>query len=394
MQKGQNKRPDSLQHIPKGFQTFVSNCGIKDDSLDLGVVFSETEATAAALFTQNVFVGEPVKIGRNHIQDGRLQAIVVNSKNANVATGKDGYESAMQVCQKVAQEMEIETGLVLPSSTGVIGRPLPAGKIIEALHQLPQKLKPASFEEFAQAIMTTDTFPKFVSAQIGSAKLVGVAKGSGMIEPNMATMLSYFFTDAQLSPAFLKSALKEAANVSFNNLSVDSDTSTSDTLAILANGLAGPVDESEFLEALKNLSIELTKMLARDGEGATKLFIVDIAGARDARQARGVGKSIINSPLVKTMIYQGDPNWGRIVMAVGKTPGLGDVPADREELKIHWGENREIPANGPIDILENYLKENETLHLTVDLEMGDATGRFYGCDLTEEYVRINAYYTT
>lgn len=387
-------RPEDLKHIPKGYKTYVTNCGIKDDSLDLGVVFSESEANAAAIFTQNALVGEPIKIGRQHIQGGRLQAIVVNSKNANVATGKDGYESSMQICDKLAAELQIQSGLVLPSSTGVIGRPLPAGKIIEALSGLSKNLEPADFQLFAEAIMTTDTHPKWVSARIGDATLLGVAKGSGMIEPNMATMLAYFFTDADLSPQFLKGALQEAADVSFNNLSVDSDTSTSDTLAIMANGLAGEVDEAVFAQTLKYLSIALTRMLARDGEGATKLFIVDIVGARDEAQARAVGKSIINSPLVKTMIYQGDPNWGRIVMAVGKTAGIGDLNLERDDLKIYWGKKREIPVTAPIEELQKYLTENEELRLTVDLGVGDSKGRFYGCDLTEEYVRINAYYTT
>ena len=212
-----------------------------------------------------------------------------------------------------------------------------------------------------------------------------------MIEPNMATMLSYFFTDAEVSSEFLDSALRKAAGLSFNHLSVDSDQSTSDTLAIMANGLAGEVDEAEFQTVLNDLCIQLTRMLARDGEGATKLFIVDVVGAKDDFEAHKIGKSIINSPLVKTMIYQGDPNWGRIFMAVGKTEG---VTLDAEKFHIVWGPERNIDMNAPIAELSSYLKANEELRLTVDIGVGDGSGRFYGCDFTEDYVKINAFYTT
>ena len=361
--------------------------------MDLGVVYSEVPAAAAAIFTQNAFVGEPVKIGRRIIQNGVLQAIVVNSKNANVASGKNGYENSLKVCQKVAGEMQIAEELVLPSSTGVVGRPLPVEKIIHNLDQLEKKLlKPADFAGFASAIMTTDTYPKAVSAKIGNASIVGLAKGAGMIEPNMATMLGYFFTDAKINANDLKRMLKSGADKSFNCLSIDSDTSTSDTLAIMANGLAGEVDLKEFENTLTQLCIELTKMIALDGEGATKLFIVDVINADSYDSARKIGKSIINSPLVKTMIYQGDPNWGRILMAVGKTPG---VKLDESAIKILWGKDRALNSHtAPVSELNKYLRENKDIHLTVDIGTGSDSCRVYGCDLTEEYVRINAYYTT
>jgi glutamate N-acetyltransferase/amino-acid N-acetyltransferase len=387
------KKPSIIEHCPEGFYSYHTSCGIKDDSLDLGVVFSQKPASAAALFTQNAFVGEPIKIGRDVIQKGSLQAIVVNSKNSNVATGINGHENSIKICKKVADELQIADNLVLPSSTGVIGRPLPVEKVITGLNGLKDKLiKPADFIGFATAIMTTDTYPKFVSAKVGKASIVGVAKGSGMIEPNMATMLGYFFTDAQVNPHALHRILRSCANKSFNCLSIDSDTSTSDTLAIMANGAAGEVDLTSFENTLGALCTDLTKMIARDGEGATKLFTVDVINVDLFDSARRIGKSIINSPLVKTMIYKGDPNWGRIYMAVGKTP---NVHLEEPEMKIFWGKDRSLNSIiTPVSELNKYLGENEEIYLTVDIGTGTESCRVYGCDLTEEYVRINAYYTT
>lgn len=387
------KKPSVIEHCPEGFYSYHTSCGIKDDTLDLGIIYSANPAAAAALFTQNLFVGEPVKIGRDIIRKGQLQAIVVNSKNSNVATGVAGHENSIKVCQKVAAEMQIAEDLVFPSSTGVIGRPLPVEKIIAGLEGLKGKLvQPADFIGFARAIMTTDTHPKFVSAKVGNASIVGVAKGSGMIEPNMATMLSYFFTDAKIDKHDLHRILKSCANESFNCLSIDSDTSTSDTLAIMANGVAGDVNLKDFEDTLRSLCIELTRMIARDGEGATKLFIVDIINTDLVETARKIGKSIINSPLVKTMIYQGDPNWGRIYMAVGKTYG---IHLDEPHIKMLWGKERQLDSQTvPVAELNKYLRENEEIHLTVDIGTGANSCRVYGCDLTEEYVRINAFYTT
>jgi glutamate N-acetyltransferase/amino-acid N-acetyltransferase len=379
-----------LTASPRGFSSFITNAGIKDTSLDLGVVVSEVPATAAAIFTKNQVKGNPVQVGMKHIRGGKVTALVVNSKNSNVATGKQGYADCVQVCKAVAGELKIPVTQVFPSSTGVIGRRLPAGKIVSALKGLKGKLKAdADFAGFASAIMTTDTFPKYAVRKIGRATLVGVAKGSGMIEPNMATMLSYFFTDAKLSGATLKKILKSTADATFNSLSVDTDTSTSDTVMVMANGLAGSVSERAFAKAFRELATELTRMLARDGEGATKLFTVTVKNAATAAQAKAVGKSIINSPLVKTAIYKGDPNWGRIFMAVGKTPGVRVNP---EKIKIRWG--GKAYSNNQLTELSRYLQTNEELKLEVSLGVGKAAWTVYGCDYTEEYVAINAYYTT
>jgi len=383
-----------LVGTPQGYATYITNCKIKDDTTDLGVVVSEVPATAAALFTKNQLPGEPIKVGREHIKNKSLRAVVVNSKNANVATGKEGYDASMATCEKVAEQIGCSVQQVLPSSTGVIGRRLPVENILGALENLEGKLKsPGDFTEFATAIMTTDTFPKWASRKVGNGVIVGVAKGSGMIEPDMATMLSYFFTDLFVPAEKLDQILRRVAEKTFNSLSVDSDMSTSDTLAIMANGLAGEVDLDQFEQAVLEVAVELTRLLARDGEGATKLFVVDVVGAADDESAKKIAKSIINSPLIKTMIYQGDPNWGRIYMAVGKTPGLV-LPGNRDQIGIFWGEGGKISKDAPLEQLTEYLQSNEELLLTVDMQMGQGSSRVYGCDYTEEYVKINAYYTT
>lgn len=379
-----------LAAVPRGYETFITSAGIKDSHLDLGVVVSEVPAAAAAIFTRNQVKGNPVQVGIKHIKAGKVSAVVVNSKNSNVATGKQGYDDCMTVCKAVAGELKIPVTQVFPSSTGVIGRRLPVEKVTAALKGFGDKTQaPADLAGFAKAIMTTDTFPKFVSRKIGKATLVGVAKGSGMIEPNMATMLSYFFTDAKLPAATLKRVLKSVADETFNSLSVDTDTSTSDTVLVMANGLAGAVSEKAFAAAFREVALELTRMLARDGEGATKLFKVTVKNCLNAAQAKAIGKSIINSPLVKTAIYKGDPNWGRIFMAIGKTPGVKVVP---EKIVVRW--NGRTYGNDELDELSAYLQQNEELKLEISMGTGKAAWTVYGCDYTEEYVKINAYYTT
>lgn len=386
----QNFKSKPLAGAPRGYKTFITNAGIKDSSLDLGVVVSEVPANAAAVFTRNQIKGNPVQVGIKHIKGGKMTAVVVNSKNSNVATGKQGYDDCVKICKSVADQLGVPVTQVFPSSTGVIGRRLPAARVVDALAGLKGKLnEKADFEGFAKAIMTTDTFPKFVSRKVGKATIVGVAKGSGMIEPNMATMLSYIFTDASLTAAQLKTLLKASVEPTYNSLSVDTDTSTSDTVLVMANGLAGKVSATQFAKAFHEVALELTRMLARDGEGATKLFTVTVKDCLNEKQAKAIGKSIINSPLVKTAIYKGDPNWGRIFMAIGKTPGVKVIP---EKIRIRWGgksyTNDELPQ------LSEYLKQNEELKLEITMGTGKKAWTVYGCDYTEEYVKINAYYTT
>ncbi|MBI4499436.1 MAG: bifunctional glutamate N-acetyltransferase/amino-acid acetyltransferase ArgJ [Chloroflexi bacterium] len=388
--------PTSGPHVfPKGFLSVAKNVGIRDDTLDFTMVYSEAPCSAAAVFTQSCFAGAPIVVGREHIADGRLQAVVVNSKNANVATGQQGIANAREICALVAAELGIAPEEVFPSSTGVIGRQLPMDRIRTGIAGLRSELKPDNLEATARAIMTTDTRPKMRSLRVGDAVLFGMCKGAGMIEPNMATMLAYFYTDAQFSPEELRELLRAAVHVSFNMISVDTDTSTSDTCALLANGLAGAVDRAAFQEALTAMAIELAKDVARDGEGATKLIEAQVRGARDEAQARKVAKAIINSPLIKTAVYGADPNWGRVAMAIGKNHEYADL--DPERIQIAFGptvvyDGRDL-GEDLLEAVQAYLQGDEAV-IAVDLRLGAASATAWGCDLTEGYVEINGKYST
>jgi glutamate N-acetyltransferase/amino-acid N-acetyltransferase len=384
-------RPDlSLQ--PRGFWSVAKNAGIKDATLDLGVVFTPRPANAAAVFTRNRFCGHPVTVGREHIRRGTLRAVVVNSKNANVATGPEGLEDCREICRLVAAELGIAPEEVLPSSTGVIGRRLPMDRIRAALRGIRHELRPGGLEGFAQAILTTDTRPKVRCARVGDAVLAGCCKGAGMIAPQMATLLAFFFTDAELPTAELDRALRAAVDVSFNQVSVDGDTSTSDTAAILANGEAGPVNPAAFAETLTAMAIELAQEVARDGEGATKLLEVVVRGAPDLAAARAAARAVVGSPLVKAAVWGGDPNWGRVAMAVGK---CFDLPLDPDRLRILFGDTcvYDRGALGGSEALAAYLR-GERIRIVVELGLGEAEAAAWGCDLTPEYVRINGEYTT
>jgi len=389
-----------LRSVP-GFSWMGINLGLKDQTLDFGVIASECKCTAAGVFTRNNFPGAPVTVGRENIQNGQLQAIVVNSKIANVATGIDGIEDAKNMCRWTGEALGIDPELVLPSSTGIIGRRLPVKKIHEGCKIIPKKLG-SSLEyinNFARAIMTTDTHPKWCSASIENSTLLGVAKGAGMIEPNMATMLSFFVTDAKISSEQLQTILRRVVNQSFNRISIDSDTSTSDTVVILANGLAGPVDTEIFEKTLRNSSIQLAKEIARDGEGSTKLIELTVSGAKSQEMALQISKSIINSPLVKTAIHGADPNWGRFVMAVGK---VFEYPVPLSDLSIHFGTGSQVlTVNAEslnadtvnLDAISELLQNQEVF---LEFVVGD--GKFsetvWGCDLTKDYIEENAFYTT
>src|SRR5918996_6097879 len=298
---------------PQGFLSLAKNVGIKDETLDLTVIYSTVRARAAAMFTRNRFPGAPVILGRKHIARGFVQALVINSKNANVAMGQQGIDNAIETCRIAANELGIDPYEVLPFSTGVIGRPLPMEKIRAGLKGIRSELKPNNLKLAAEAIMTTDKYPKYVSCQVGPAVIAGIAKGAGMIEPNMATMLVYLLTDAELPRAAMWPMLKRVVDQTFNSMSIDTDTSTSDTVVLMANGLAGTVNPRRFENGLLQVCEYLTREMARGGEGATKLLVVDVARARNAAQAKRVGKSVVNSPLVKTAVYGCDPNWGRII---------------------------------------------------------------------------------
>jgi glutamate N-acetyltransferase / amino-acid N-acetyltransferase len=385
----------NLPFQPQGFRSCAKNIGIRDETLDFTVIVSDVPASAAAMFTQSRFCGPTIIVDREHVADGRLQAFVINSKNANVATGEQGMANVRETAQLIAAELQIVPEDVLVSSTGVIGRQLHMEKIRAGIRGISNEMQRGQLEQAALAIMTTDTRPKMRSCKIGNASLVGIAKGVGMIEPNMATMLSYLVTDAKIAPDVLKQCLKEAVDLSYNMVSIDTDTSTSDTVAIMANGMAGEVDLAEFRQALQTMTIELAKEIARDGEGATKLIEVRVSEATSFAQAKRVAKSIVNSPLVKTAIFGADPNWGRIAMAIGKCEEQTEIVP--EKISISFGDllvyQGHPLGDDNLEKLEAYLHNPDVL-VSVSLGLGAAHATVWGCDLSYEYVRINGEYTT
>jgi glutamate N-acetyltransferase/amino-acid N-acetyltransferase len=377
--------------FPRGFRCTSTNCGLKPDAKDLALFVSEKDAAAAAVFTRNHFPGAPVTLGRETIRAGRLRAIVANSKCSNVATGARGLENARRMAAAAAKEIGSSADRVLVSSTGVIGVQLAIEKIERGLVGLAASLQSNPMVG-AEGIMTTDTHPKALSARVGGATIAWVAKGSGMIEPNMATMLAYIFTDAEFEASALDAMLRQAVHVSFNMLSVDTDTSTSDTCAILANGLAGRVDEAAFLETLTAGCIRMTEMLARDGEGAQHLLRTTVRGARSEDDARRIAKSLVNSPLIKTMVHGADPNVGRLLMAVGKAFDVDVRPASTDA----WINGHAVVKGGErLDFDEALVRTalgNEVVDLEVALGTGDASATAFGCDLTAGYIEENAAY--
>lgn len=377
--------------FPRGFHCASRNVGLKPTARDLTLFVSDVEANAAAVFTRNHFPGAPIILGRETIKGGRLKAIIANSKCSNVATGEEGVNRARRMAAAAAAEVGTTADRVLVSSTGVIGVPLPIEKIEVGVRGIMAELSDDPLLG-AEGIMTTDTHPKALSVSVGDATITFVAKGSGMIEPNMATMLAYIFTDAALDAATLDRMLREAVHVSYNMLSVDTDTSTSDTCAILANGLAGAVDEVAFQAALTAGCVRMTEILARDGEGAEHLIRATVRGARHEEEARRVAKSLVNSPLVKTMVHGADPNVGRLLMAVGKCFEL-PIAADRTDA---WINDYAVVKGGMRLTFEDAVVRStlaaEVVDLLVDLGLGEATATAYGCDLTKGYVEENAAY--
>jgi glutamate N-acetyltransferase/amino-acid N-acetyltransferase len=377
--------------FPRGFQCASRNCGLKPQGNDLALFYSEAPAAAAAVFTRNRFPGAPVVIGRELIQRGRLRAVVVNSKVSNVGTGERGLLNARRMGIAASVELGVPADEVLMSSTGVIGKQLPIDRIEAGLVGMAKELGDDPLRG-AEGIMTTDTYAKALSTTVGDAVITWVGKGSGMIEPNLATMLVYVFTDAAFPAGALDAMLREAVDDSFNMLSVDSDTSTSDTCVLMANGLAGAVDEEQFRKALRRGCIRFTEMLARDGEGASKLLRATVEGAASRDDARRVAKSIINSPLVKTMAFGADPNIGRVLMAIGK---CFDVPQDPERIGIWINDTLVFRAGCRTDHDEAALREElagDPVEIRVEMGLGDGRATAYGCDLTHGYIDENAAY--
>ena len=379
--------------LPAGFTAHTASIGIKDESPDFAVVVAERPCPASAVFTRSRFSGPSVTLSRGHAADGSLQAVVVVSKNANVATGPEGDADALELAEGVAGAIGCRPSDVLIASTGVIGRRYPMDRVRTHLASL-ERPTGREVDPVAEAIMTTDTHPKTASAAAGAATVVGVAKGVGMIEPDMATMLAFVFTDAEVEQTELDRLFRAAVDRSFNCLSIDTDTSTSDTAAILASGAAGPVDADELSAAVDAVCLDLTRQLAADGEGAQTLLVVTVDEARDRAQAKRVAKAIVNSPLVKTAVHGADPNWGRIAMAVGKCSDDTDIDPHRVTIRIGPQELYPSPAGeDELAALEEYLRRDE-VRIHVSLGIADAEATVYGCDLTDGYIRINADYTT
>ncbi len=382
---------------PAGFRAHVGSIGIKDTADDMVVVAADQPVPAAAVFTRSRFEGPSVTLSREHVADGRLQAFVVIARNANVATGDQGRDDAAEVVAAVAAAIGARPDDLLIASTGVIGRPYPMDRVRAHLAEMAvaePRLPVEAAEPVARAMMTTDTVAKVAAASVGRARIVGVAKGVGMIEPDMATLIALFCTDAALAPEDLGAAFRRVMDRTLNALSIDTDTSTSDTAAIMASGRAGPVEAAAFEAALGQVALDLTRQIAADGEGATTLIEVRVTGARDDAQAKRVGKSVVNSPLVKTAVHGADPNWGRVAMAIGKCAADTDIVAER--VTIGFGDQEVYPHlldDQALAGLSQYLAADEVV-ITVDLGIAQGAFTVYGCDLTDGYVRINADYTT
>jgi glutamate N-acetyltransferase/amino-acid N-acetyltransferase len=382
--------------LPQGFRAHVTNVGIKDATDDFTLVVADTVCSAAGMFTQSRFAGPSVVVSREHIANHKAKAVVVISKNANVATGELGMSNAREVVAGVSSALGCNSHDVLIASTGVIGRQYPMDKVRAGLAVLPAQPQGTSADDVARGIMTTDTVSKVAECVVAgsSARVVGVAKGVGMIEPNMATLITMMFTDADIAPSELNSVFQRVISQTFNCVSVDTDTSTSDTAIVLASGAAGNVDISAFESALYEVALSLTKQVARDGEGAEKLIEVHVDNARDYEQAKTIAKAIVNSPLVKTAVHGADPNWGRVAMAIGKCSQYTDV--DQERVVIRFGTQEVYPTqvnDQGLSKLSAYMKGAD-VRIHVSLNTGSSEATVWGCDLTDGYVRINADYTT
>lgn len=390
---------------PSGFHTTGLYSGVKKSRKDLAAIYCDKPASAAAVFTLNQIQAAPLKVTKESlVEEQRLQAVIINSGNANACTGEQGMKDAYEMRDLTAEHFHVAPRHVAVASTGVIGEAMPMDKIGPHIGALKVGQKEQDALHFGEAILTTDTFAKTTcwQAEIDGKiiTMAGAAKGSGMIKPNMATMLSFLTTDAVIAPDILQKALKQAVDQTFNCITVDGDTSTNDTVLVMASELAGnetltPAhpDWPVFFALLTKVTEELAKDVARDGEGATKLVEVEVNGAENQEAAIQVAKTVIGSSLVKTAIYGSDPNWGRIICAIG----YSGVTIQPETIDMSIGSIPLLQQSEPVAFSEEeatgYL-ENEEIQITVDLNMGEATGKAWGCDLTYDYVRINASYRT
>ncbi|MBU5364748.1 bifunctional glutamate N-acetyltransferase/amino-acid acetyltransferase ArgJ [Enterococcus devriesei] len=387
---------------PKGFHAAGLHSGLKKTKKDLGMIYSDVPAAAAAVYTTNQVKAAPIFVTKEAMVDATIQAVVVNSAYANACTGKIGAENALAMQALAAEQLAVPRETIAVASTGVIGKQLPMEIIEKGIKQID--LPTANPYDFHEAILTTDTSTKeiVVSAKINgqTVTMAGVAKGSGMIHPNMATMLAFITTDAQISPELLQGILADKTETTFNQITVDGDTSTNDMVLVLANGLAeNPMIEIDtpayetFVEMFQLVSEALAKLIAKDGEGATKLIEVEVVGASNPSDARLAAKKVVGSSLVKTAMFGEDPNWGRIICAVG----YAGSQTDPEKIDMWIGQQQLLKHSQPQEFDEAEMKqtlEKEKILITVDLNIGEAKGKAWGCDLTYKYVEVNALYHT
>lgn len=389
---------------PKGFSAQGVHCGIKKKNKDLALIYSESPCTVSGVFTLNKVKAAPVLISKNIVDAGKpVRAVLINSGVANACTGDDGYDDAAEIQHYCAEKLNLMSGEVLISSTGVIGKRLPVQIMKNGIDVISQKLSDEGGINAAEAILTTDTRRKSFAYQIelsgGCVFLGGICKGSGMIMPNMATMLAFITTDAKIENLLLKQLLTQAVNTSFNKISVDGETSTNDMVLMLANGksnvelFAGSNDQEIFQSALNNICIEMAKSIVRDGEGATKFITINVTGAHSTEDADLVGKTIANSPLVKTAFNGQDANWGRILSAAG----MSGADINPSQMSIKFNDLSILEPGFNITLHEQKALEVlslEEITLNVNLNGGNFSSTWWTCDFSEEYVRINANYRT
>jgi glutamate N-acetyltransferase/amino-acid N-acetyltransferase len=395
--------------LPRGFRFAATACGLKKTgALDLAIFASDLPASAAAVFTQNLVVAAPVLISQEHLRSskGRMRAVVVNAGNANCATGAPGHAAAERTVTEAAKRLGYPKQELFVCSTGVIGVPLPVERILRALPKLSRNVRASarSFAEVSLAICTTDTRPKTAAGSFRMAgkrvHLAGCAKGAGMIHPNLATTLAFVVTDAAIAPVLLQRTLKDVVARTFNAISIDGDTSTNDTLLVLANGAAGAptirrgsAAHRAFTQVLEEVCRSLALQIVADGEGAQRVIEIEVRGAKSERAARRIGETIATSPLVKTAFAGGDPNWGRIFAAAGRS----GVKFDPARVGITMAGIPVLRRGQPLDFNERAASAKllgEHVAIVVDLGAGKAKARYWTCDLTAEYVRINASYRT
>ena len=395
--------------LPHGFRFAATACGLKKTgALDLGLLCSDEPASAAAVFTQNLVVAAPVLISKENLRksNGRMRGVVVNAGNANCATGSAGHAAAQRTVAEAAKRLGCQPEELFVCSTGVIGVPLPVDKILRALPVIARHRRPSarSFAELSLAICTTDTRPKTAAASFKMSgkriHFVGCAKGAGMIHPNMATMLAFVVTDAAIAPGLLQKTLCDVTSRTFNAISVDGDTSTNDTLLVFANGAAGaPSIKSgsaahrAFTAALEDVCRSLALQIVADGEGAQRVIEIEVRGAKSERAARRIAETIATSPLVKTAFAGGDPNWGRIFAAAGRS----GVTFDPSLVDIHMAGIPVLRRGQPLNFNERAASNRllaKHVPIIVNMRAGSAVARYWTCDFTAEYVRINASYRT